>query len=282
MANIKLSYGRPEGVPFDVVVHQYSDSQFGRLTRSTIPFLCYWKDYKTILPRLCKEVSLTRGSVDGLLSFEYPVSSLGRNTPSFTDLMYISKDNALGIEAKSTEAEYDIVEVWLRKGKKPENRRGVLNHWISLIEAHTGTKVRRDSIGEVVNQMLHRAASVCSLRKPHSAVLYQWFNVMSISRKPKVNYLRGLQKLAEAINAGERLSIWFQEVTADPTEEPTEEYHRVEQEASRAKAPDRPRIIRSAILNNKPLFSFQATKPTRVRAKECEPTHDQETVRQRN
>ena len=253
MASINLNYGGPEGTPLDVVVHQYPDWEFKNLTRSTIPLLCYWKDYNTVLPSLCKEVFGTAGSLDGWLCFEYPVSSFGRNKPSFTDAMYVAKERVLGVEGKATEPEdKKTVDKWLKEGKKPKNRRDVLNHWISLIEKHTGAEVRRDSIGEVVNQMLHRTASACSLGKPQSAVLYQWFKTTSGSRKPKVDYLAGLRKLAKAINAGEKLRIWFQEIAATETEA----YRRVQQKVNEAKEADCPQIIRGSILTER-LFDFE-------------------------
>jgi hypothetical protein len=172
---MRLHFGQPGPVDFQTVVFQFPQADFQNLTRSTIPLLCYWRNTEEVLSRLLKVVFGKEGTLSGDLCFEYPVKSAGRNMPSFTDVMYVTEDLALGIEGKSTEPMYETVEKWLQAGQKPENRRCVLKHWLSLIRQRTGMVKEKEILG-CVYQMVHRTASVCSLSRKDCAVVYQIFH----------------------------------------------------------------------------------------------------------
>ena len=252
---MRFHFGRPEPVDFQTVVFQFSQDEFQNLTRSTIPLLCYWRNTEEVLSHLLKVVFGKEGDLAGDLSFEYPVESAGRNMPSFTDVMYVAKDLALGIEGKSTEPMYETVEKWLQAGKKPENRRRVLKHWLSLIRQRTGV-VKEEEIPGCVYQMVHRTASVCSLSRKDCAIVYQIFHV----GKRTIEYQEYLARLSQAISAAGKVGIWLHEIEAKTTGF----FHKAEQTLKQARSnSEKAGIVRSAIMSGG-LFSFTETSLQRI------------------
>lgn len=170
---MQLIYGRSDDLPFSTVLYQYSDNDFYNLTRSTIPFLCYWKTYHKRLEKLSDMINVSL-SEDITFCFEFPVESFESNTPSFTDLMIISKNYAFGIEGKWTERKYENVEEWLQKGNK-SNRINVLKHWIRIIENYSNTGLGIDDFLPFTYQLVHRVASACTQSRDNIFMIYQIF-----------------------------------------------------------------------------------------------------------
>jgi len=252
---MRLHFGQPTAVDFQTLIFQFPQADFQNLTRSTIPLLCYWRNTEEVLSHLLKVLFGKDGDLAGDLCFEYPVKSTGCNMPSFTDVMYVTKDLALGIEAKSTEPMYETVEEWLQGGEKLGNRRRVLQHWLSLIRRRTGM-VNEQEIPGCVYQMVHRTASVCSLSSRNCAVVYQVFHVAEHA----VDYRKCLAHLSQAINAGSKVGIWLHEIEARTTNF----FHETQQTLNRAKAvSDKAAIVRSAILSGC-LFSFTESSLQRI------------------
>lgn len=142
--------------------------------RSTVPLVDFWR---TPEPRLA-QLSAAIG-VDLLpptvLCFEFPVPvQRGRGKPSFTDLMIVAGSAAVAIEAKFTEPPYETVRSWLRN--PPEaNRSEVLEGWLDLIRAASGTPLSVADVMDLPYQLVHRTALVCSVSRPVRAVVYQVF-----------------------------------------------------------------------------------------------------------
>jgi len=190
-------YGRPDPIDFELLLHQLPDSEFGNLTRSTIPSLSYWRDPAAAIQSLALNLQII-SPTDGRLCFEYPVKSLPSCKPSFTDVMYISPDVAIGFEAKSTEPRYPTVEDWLGQGGRSTNRSAVLAHWRDLIRMRTGTVVD-DELAAIPYQMVHRVASVCSVDARRHALIYQLHIVTANADVD--HYKNDLQQLSIAIAA---------------------------------------------------------------------------------
>jgi hypothetical protein len=253
---MRLYFGQPAPVDFQTLVFQFPQADFQNLTRSTIPLLCYWRNTEEVLSHLLKVVFGKKGAPSGDLCFEYPVKSAGRNMPSFTDVMYVTEDLALGIEGKSTEPMYETVEQWLQAGQKPENRRRVLQHWLSLIRRRTGMVMEEEILG-CVYQMVHRTASVCSLSRKECAVAYQVFHV----EERTIEYQEYLARLSQAITAGGKVGIWLHEIEAKTTDF----FHQTQQTLNQAKSiSDKAGIVRSAIMSGR-LFSFTESGLQRIR-----------------
>ncbi len=72
----------------------------------------------------------------------------------------------------------------------------MLAYWLELIRLRAGL-VNETLVGEVVNQMIHRTASVCSLDAARHVVVYQ---VLGVDRQAS-DYTPELGRLATAIHA---------------------------------------------------------------------------------
>jgi hypothetical protein len=110
-----------------------------KASRSTVPLLDFWRDTEQRLNALGEAIGLNLAKAD--LHFGYAVSvPRGVGKHSFTDLMLITSDAGVAIEAKFTEPPYENVTTWLG----PEgsvNRREVLAGWLGLIASATSIEL---------------------------------------------------------------------------------------------------------------------------------------------
>ena len=107
-----------------------------------------------------------------------------RGKASMTDLMILSTDSAIAIEAKWTECEsrYETIEEWENSGDT-ENHAKVLECWRSYINDYLNDKGCNSRIAEVPKdipyQLLHRVASACYTamqnKKKTAIVVYHLF-----------------------------------------------------------------------------------------------------------
>src|SRR3954465_8604661 len=105
----RFFYGQPSAVDFSTVGYQFPESAFDKPTSSTVPLLAYWRNRS---PERFAELLELPSLTDTRCCFEYPVASGGGGKPSFTDLMVLSAETAIGIEGKWTEGMYDVVGAW--------------------------------------------------------------------------------------------------------------------------------------------------------------------------
>jgi hypothetical protein len=198
---------------FQQLLELFPDDEFQNLTRSTIPLLHYWRQHEQTAHRVITGVFGADLPIADL-RFEYEVPAFGGNPPSCTDIMCLSNDVAVAVEAKSTEPMYELVGGWRQDGNQ-QNRLNVLNHWIDLIDARThGVNVR--NVDGVVYQMLHRLASACSMGRNHCAVLYQLFPLASNAAEYIAEYVANLGLLAEATGAGDDVRIILHNIPITP------------------------------------------------------------------
>jgi len=254
---VRLHFGRKEDADFEPVVNQYPDSEFKNLTRSTVPLLCYWSNAAERLESLLGKLQWGDVGLEGMLCFEYPVKSVGRARASCTDIMYLScsPSAALGIEGKSTESRYTEVTRWLDAGKNRAFREQVLEHWLDLIRSCTG-EAEKDRVADLPYQMIHRTASVCSLRKGRAAVLYQVFRVKGHA----YDYEPDLRKLSEAISAGGKIAICLHEIETIRSASYGAVEDRLKPDLD---AETRAEIVRNAILDGE-LFDFGQEQFVRI------------------
>ncbi|MEW5736352.1 MAG: hypothetical protein AB1921_16015 [Thermodesulfobacteriota bacterium] len=86
----------------------------------------------------------------------------GDGVASHTDLMVLSDQDSLAVEAKWTEPRYETVKAWRDKGKDSENRRKVLKGWLGLLQRQAGRELHMEDFSNAIYQMVHRAASACA------------------------------------------------------------------------------------------------------------------------
>ena len=122
---------------------RYSVQEFDSPTRSTIPLLEYWRSPEERMQELTAALRLPLPRrVE--LNFEHTVHPpRGHGKPSCTDLMVISAEFVMAIEAKWTEPRYETVEYWLRDS---ENRTEVLRSWCDLLEQRGANPIRKGDL----------------------------------------------------------------------------------------------------------------------------------------
>ena len=97
----------------EALLDTYGAKEFDSPTRSTIPLLEYWRNPAPRLQELSEALGFSLPS-RVQLNFEYTVSPpRGRGKASHTDLMIVSPEIAIAIEAKWTESRYEKVRDWL-------------------------------------------------------------------------------------------------------------------------------------------------------------------------
>jgi hypothetical protein len=148
------------------------------------------------------------------LHFEYEVPvRAGHGKASYTDLMILADEVAVGIEAKFTEPPYKSVTAWLKRmsadngrdsqSKKTQpNRLQVLNGWLNAIENVTSRSIAHEALRDLPYQLIHRTASVCCVERPRRYLVYQVFS----NERPE-HYGEILHRWAELLGNNHDLSL---------------------------------------------------------------------------
>ncbi|WP_239491457.1 hypothetical protein [Luteitalea sp. TBR-22] len=183
------------------VVGGLAPDSFDKVTRSTIPLLDYWREPAARLDSLTAQLGWPPFS-EAELSFErqVPVAN-GKGKASFTDLMILGDQGAIAIEAKYTEPPYETVAEWLAQGNQA-NRALVLDGWLARIGEATGTAVARPGVAALPYQLIHRAASACSVASARRAVVYQVFDDKHLQ-----HYQESLRTFAGCLTPSSTLSL---------------------------------------------------------------------------
>lgn len=139
--------------------------------RSTVPLL----DMALHLPsQLLSIVAACGAELESELRFEYEVLS-GSETarPSQTDLMVLGKTGAVAVEAKWTEPAYESVATRLKRRTKDRakdqsadskaldraHQEAEVGAWLARLQPLATEPLTTVSMADVVDQMIHRAAS---------------------------------------------------------------------------------------------------------------------------
>ena len=201
---IDFEYNNQSLSSYQDLISQYPPSEFDSPYRSTIPMLCFWRDPDFGLAEIAHTLQVDPPA-QMTLSFEYCVDvQKGKGRPSQTDLMLISDQYSVAIEAKYTEPPYDKVKVWLGQS---DNKRLVLEGWLDLINAKAiDGGVRIDDIRDLPYQMIHRLASSCFLDRTVNILAYQCFDLDS----KKIDYYRtNLNRLINLFNMPDNFSAFL-------------------------------------------------------------------------
>jgi len=155
----------------DELYDEYSKDEFKSPFRSTIPLIILFK--KNHLQKLEVFSFSEKDKIKYTFEYKVPVRK-GEGNSSYTDLMIITENSSIAIEAKSTEPKYETIEKWLGNS---DNKKLVLDWWLQLIELKTGVKVEQQKIKDLPYQLIHRTASACYSKKKHTSVIYLGFDI---------------------------------------------------------------------------------------------------------
>ncbi len=206
------AYGDEEVPGYEGILSRYPEKEFYSPFRSTVPHLMFWRNAETRFHDLCRFIG-ERPFESARASFEFQVKPpRGRGKPSHTDLMLTWDDHCAAVEAKYTEPKYETVAKWLEHGQH-KNRLEVLKGWCDLLPGNTGTELTLESVSQIAYQVLHRAASACSMTARVRYLIYEVF-------EPKmVGYYSA--QIRELVNLLKPLSIhgFILNVPINPSEE---------------------------------------------------------------
>ena len=194
---VSLRFGGQNYSDYDVLSRALPVEAVRTPTRSSVPLLDYRRDTEKRLREIGDAIDIDLRNAPEL-AFEHatPVpQGQGRGKASFTDLMIITPDAAVAIEAKFKEPPYEDVRTWLRTPPE-ENRKQVLNGWIRLIGTATRSAIAPENLLDLPYQLIHRTASVCGVLRPSRAVVYQLFGDESPSY-----YVSALSNFRKALGA---------------------------------------------------------------------------------
>jgi hypothetical protein len=244
---MRLFFDRKPVASFDDVLTRYKTAEFKSPTRSTVPLLSLLKHGGAVWSRIVEE--LTPASCAGELHLEFTVAPpRGDGTASHTDVMLVDGNRAVAFEAKWTEPRYEEVRDWLTRGDHPDNRRAVMNGWLSLLQPHATTKLHLDDFMAAVYQAVHRAASACYAGQTPTMAYIQ-FCPLTNGCDPEPWLMDDLCHLHTLLGAPEGFPFWFVEIVARPT--PAFEQIRGLPKSSVETA----EAVRNALLEG-PLFQF--------------------------
>jgi hypothetical protein len=193
------------------------------------------------------------------LHLEYKVKPpKGIGTASHTDLMVISGEASLAVEAKWTESRYDTVSKWLKKGSHYKNRNDVVNGWLSLLQKHAMHELNIKDFSDAIYQTVHRAASACAnCKKPKMAYLV--FKLFSDTGTAIIQRIQtDLKQLHDLLGSPSTFPFYVLEVHMSPTAA----FKAIEKlpKGDRATAQQ----VSAALLGNNRLFSFEKLCVTRI------------------
>ncbi|MGA3371372.1 MAG: hypothetical protein ABSC48_06370 [Terracidiphilus sp.] len=164
----------------------YDSDEFESSTCSTVPLISLLKHGGKVWSSIVGEFA--GNSCEAHLEYEVKPPQGNSKAPSHTDVMLIDGSRAIAIEAKWTEPRYEEVGEWLNKGSGPQNRRKVMNGWVSLLQKHTNKVLKIDDFSKTVYQMVHRAASACTFGNP--AMAYLQFSPLPCGSPPDNGQLK--------------------------------------------------------------------------------------------
>ena len=159
---------------------------------SSLPLVQFWKNkgrgFSKCVNEFLRECGLSAiGSEESSFCFEYSVpvnnESGAKGKASMTDLMILTSQCAIAIEAKWTECEsvYESIGKWKASGVA-ENHGKVLNGWKGYINTYLKGRVRGKITvtDDMPYQLLHRVASACYVamlegKKKTATVIYHLF-----------------------------------------------------------------------------------------------------------
>lgn len=205
---INIRFGKPNKYDYDTLIDQFSGTKINSIKTSSVPLVQFWKNPELRLGQLIQKIQIDLENP--ILCFEYPTQSKGRGKSSMTDLMIISENNKIAIEAKYTEylkknIKTELIKEW-RISKNKDNRNTVLNHWTNLIKPFSN-RLEDNSIENIEYQFYHRTASACFESKK-ALVFYQLFYDSS-SKYDLDKYINSIRTYINLINPNNNLEFYL-------------------------------------------------------------------------
>lgn len=179
---------------------------------SSLPLVQFWKnkgkscDFSRCVKKFLEECGLSAiGPEESCFCFEYsvPVNNErgAKGKASMTDLMILTNQYAIAIEAKWTECEsvYEPIGKWKGSGVA-ENHDKVLDGWEGYINNYLKGYVcgKITVTDDMPYQLLHRIASACYTAmqddtKKSAVVIYHLFYSNQEERDKAINFAKGLE-----------------------------------------------------------------------------------------
>lgn len=206
MKEIELKYSGKRVDSFTDIISAFGKSEFKSHTRSTVPFLQFWRCPGERIKELARHLKINLGE-SAVFDFEHKVPVVkGKGKASHTDLKIILENLSLTIEAKYLESRYPTCSKWLKNTKTPKNKKMVLEGWINLLNEAATSKISLNDVQELPYQVIHRAASACHSPKDKRVLIYQLFDA---DEKKRNMYLADLKKLSELVGKDSKLGIYY-------------------------------------------------------------------------
>jgi hypothetical protein len=213
----QLFFGQPTSLDYDLVLDMFSGTKINSNRTSSVPLVEFWKETDSRLHTLLARIDDSLLDQDISLCFEYPTKpKLGKGKASMTDLMVITRDCKIAIEAKFTEyhkAKYtQKIKSWLKTGDYPENKEKVLAYWKKLI-TNFAKEPLTEAINELEYQFFHRTASACFNVEMAYVVYLVFYDDETFEDSKK--YVQKLQKMIAQINPNEKLRYFIWKVQTE-------------------------------------------------------------------
>jgi hypothetical protein len=148
----------------------------------------YWKNTDRALEKVAKSLGLQVEVAD--VYFEYPTKSSKSNKASMSDVMIITENSKIAIEAKYTEyAKIDVLE-----------------HWKNIVS--TFSNLDLNNLQNLPYQFLHRSASACFENPGTAFVMFQLFWDDKTSGNLKI-FINDIKKYVDIINPMPKLNYYI-------------------------------------------------------------------------
>ncbi len=208
---IDIRFGQPTPYDYQTIIDQFSGTSYNTFRTSSIPLVQFWKNTKERLNELVDFIELNQ--TETTLCFEYPTKpKKGKGKASMTDLMIITRDTKVAIEAKFTEYEKgkpELIKEWNKDST--DNKKLVLQYWKDLIDPFSNG-IDDKALLNVEYQFFHRTASACKDTK-RAIVVYQVF-YDDETKEYLVAYIEKLQNYIKVLNPKENLNFYLWKIEA--------------------------------------------------------------------
>ncbi len=195
---MKLKFKKNGPSSLEDLINLYNGREFKSPYRSTVALLTLFKVDPTM--KVIPNELIDRSDTECVFEYEVEVGR-GRGYPSCTDLMIVSPDTCIAIEAKRTEPHYETVAQW--RGDS-WNKREVLQGWLDMINSISPITLSQHTVSQMPYQMIHRAASACLQRRKATRLVYMGFD---LSRGKKEYYANNLATLSKLTGSSLKISL---------------------------------------------------------------------------
>jgi len=213
-SKINFSIGNPLVTDYDILLDEMAACMhLNSVKTSTVPLVQFWQDTSKVIQFLESEIRMSLPKPQ--LCFEYPVQPQGgKGKCSMTDLMLLSQDDKIAIEAKYTEyvealpSTVKTVAQWNKDNTS--NKKGVANGWYGMVKPFRMTP--EECPDSICYQFLHRTASACWDTKGQAVVIYQVF--YDKEKENLAEYKQDLQNCVNIICPNDKLRFYIWEIEA--------------------------------------------------------------------